>query len=576
MFLMKYKENRKLFVFWGLLCVLANFLCSFGLPYDGDQSYWAGWVQSIVDGGMGNFTGNYPPFYVLWLWVVAQIHSSFGLVIGKTFFMKVMCLWPIYFSHLFLVDFFCRLLEKFNYPQWKKHLLIGFVALNPALLLDGPIWGQVDILPVLFVILAVYCISFRRTVIWASMFFVLSVLTKFQMIMFLPVFGGLFIRKWRVSWKGLPFAVLASALVFLPFIVSGNFVGVFSRAYLDATGYYPYSTFNAANLWYLLVGNAVSDTVPVFGIDAALFQPVWLGKILFVGVSIFAFVKSLLCKNLRTAFALCTLNSLAFFIVLPAMHERYLMYAVPVALCWLVLDLKRGGVLCTLVTFAAAENIALINSFHGPKVWNILSFVASSVLLVMLFVLAFPKKASKLVQWIQGLRLPIFVPYALLGAALVIEGAVIYSHSKPVVVKKEDNIKLVTDLDLLEWKQGYDKPHFNKSVGDHVLSAGSRVYKNGIGTHAPSKFVYEIPENADSLLFGVAIDEECRERGEAVFIVSVDGVETWRSGVMKGGDNPVFASIPLNGAGRVELLTDPNGSDNCDHTDWLNAYVKLK
>ena len=56
-----------------------------------------------------------------------------------------------------------------------------------------------------------------------------------------------------------------------------------------------------------------------------LLKPVHLGKILFVIVSILVLVKSVLCRNIRTAFALCTLNALAFFMLLPQMHERYLL-----------------------------------------------------------------------------------------------------------------------------------------------------------------------------------------------------------------------------------------------------------
>ena len=579
-FLNKYAENKRLFVFWGLLCILANVLCTLGDPYDGDQGYWAGWIQQLADGGFEKFNGNYPPLYVLWLWVVAQIHSCLGLVIGKTFFLKVLCLWPVYFSHLFLVDFCCRLLEKFNYPEWKKHLLVGFVALNPALLLDGPIWGQIDILPVVFVILAIYCISFRRTIVWASLFFMLSILTKFQMIMFLPIFGGLFIKNWRTSWKGLPFAVLGTLIVFLPFIVMGGFTGAFSRAYLQATDYYPYSTFNAMNMWYLVAGNTVRDTVHIFGIDGGslgfLFEPKWLGKILFVVISIFVFVKSLLCKNLRTAFALCTLNALAFFVVLPSMHERYLMYAIVIALCWLVLDMKKSGPLCLLVTLAAAKNIAFINAFHGAPVWTIVSWVTTLSLLLMLLEIAIPKRMSAFVRLVQRANLPAYVPYAVLGAVLVIQSVVTCCQNRPVIVEKTDKVKFIDELILIDWNQGFGKPHFNKSVDDRVLSVANRTYKNGIGTHAPSNFVYDLPQDADSLFFGVAIDGECQNKGEVVFAVKVDGRNVWRSGIVKGGDKPEFSSVSVNGASRVELLTDPHGSDMCDHADWLNTYVKLQ
>ena len=303
----KYRNNLKLFIFWGVICLLANVVCTASTPYDGDQSFWVGWVQQLIDGGFGGFKGNYPPLYVFWLWVVAQIHAVLNFAVDKTFFLKFICLWPVFFSHLFFVDFLCRITEKFNYPDWKKHLLIAFVALNPAILINGPVWGQVDLLPVVLAVLAIYCISRPRYIFLASMLYLLALLAKFQMIAFLPIFGGLFIRNWRTSWKGLPLAVVGAAVVLLPFAIGGNLLPMLSRAYVQTTSQYPYATMNATNLWVLLVGNAAPDNVPIWGVSADglgfLLKPAILGKILFVIVSVFVLIKSILCKNIRTAFA---------------------------------------------------------------------------------------------------------------------------------------------------------------------------------------------------------------------------------------------------------------------------------
>jgi len=32
----------------------------------------------------------------------------------------------------------------------------------------------------------------------------------------------------------------------------------------------------------------------------------------------------------------------------------------------------------------------------------------------------------------------------------------------------------------------------------------------------------------------------------------------------------------VQNASQVELVTDPDGMNNCDHTDWLLPYIKLK
>ena len=51
----KYRNNLKLFIFWGVICLLANVVCTASTPYDGDQSFWVGWVQQLIDGGFGGF-----------------------------------------------------------------------------------------------------------------------------------------------------------------------------------------------------------------------------------------------------------------------------------------------------------------------------------------------------------------------------------------------------------------------------------------------------------------------------------------------------------------------------------------
>jgi Gpi18-like mannosyltransferase len=576
----KYAKDAKFFLLWGSLCVLANILLTFGNSYDGDQSFWVGWVQQLMDGGFGNFKGNYPPLYVFWLWVVAQVHTIFGIAVGKTFLLKFICLWPVYFSHLFLVDWLCRFTGKFGGPQWRRHLLIGFVALNPAILLNGPIWGQVDMLPVLLAMLSIYCISRPGKIKYASMFFVLSVLTKFQMIMFLPVFGGLFLRHWRISWKGLPFALLGAVVVLLPFAISGNLVRMLTNAYVQTSSQYPYATFNGANLWMLLAGNATPDNVPIWGVKdfglGFLLKPSVLGRVLFVAVSLLVLVKSLFCRSVRTAYALCTLNAVAFFVVLPGMHERYLLYAVPAALCWAVWDIRRGGIFCLLVTLVASMNVNFINTFKGHYAWVVASSIGCIALVAMIVVIAFPKISSKAVSAVSRVTLPFYAVYIALLVILLVECGDLLYQNRPVKPPLDDKNVLLTSLPVVREYQGYKMPRINESVDGRLLTSGDRLYKNGIGTHAPSQIAYELPENADTLYLGAGIDDEVYDRGQARFSVKLDGVIVWESPTLRGRDNPVFTTIPVRGGRHLELLTDPDGDDNSDHADWLNAYLKLR
>lgn len=579
---MRKSSNLKTFVFWGLICVVANLFCTLSAPYDGDQSFWVGWVQSIKDAGLANFRGNYPPLYVFWLWVVAQIHFIFGIVVAKTFLLKFLCLWPVYFAHLFLVDFSARLVDRYNLSRWQQNLVLAFVALNPAILLGGPMWGQVDLVPVVLALASLYCIYFRRTTMLAAPLYVLSLLAKFQMILFLPIFGGLFIKNWRRSWKGLPFAVVAVLLVFLPFIIGGTLSGMLSRAYIDTTSQYPYATYNAANLWMLTVGNVSPDATPFFGLskEGPLFWlcPSIVGKGLFILFSIFTLVASIRSKSLRRVFELATWNAAAFFVLLPGMHERYILYAIPVAVIWFVLDWKKSIVWVMLLTAVASCNVSILcDGFHGGDAWTWLSALSVTTMVFGAFYLFLPKVFAKCTAFVARLRIPRFVPYAFLGVCLLVDGAYHVNSLRPVKVELGEHELVLSGMNMHSFNQGYKTPMMNKSVEGATLSACGRQYKYGIGTHAPSKIYYELPENADTLNVGVAIDDEVFDNGDVMFRIYGDGKILWQSSPVIGrAKDVVWARVSVAGVKQLRLETDPHGPDSYDHADWLSPTVTLK
>ena len=62
MIMYRYAKDVKVFLLWGTLCILANLICTLGSAYDGDQSFWVGWVQQLIDNpwllGSPTFGGN--------------------------------------------------------------------------------------------------------------------------------------------------------------------------------------------------------------------------------------------------------------------------------------------------------------------------------------------------------------------------------------------------------------------------------------------------------------------------------------------------------------------------------------
>jgi hypothetical protein len=238
--------------------------------------------------------------------------------------------------------------------------------------------------------------------------------------------------------------------------------------------------------------------------------------------------------------------------------------------------MRRGGIPCLLITLVSALNVNMINSFRGSDVWMFISVMACIALVLSIFVIALPQITSKIVCAFGRLTLPSWVPYTLLGAIVLIEGGCFAYRSRPVLPPVGENIVLLTDLKWVNTEQSYKNPKINKSVDDHQLISGNRIYKYGIGAHAASDIVMELPQNADTLFVVAGIDAECYDEGSAYFIIKVDNKPVWRSSLLRGRGVTETAEIPLQDAGQLELVTDPNGSNSCDHTDWLNGYIKLK
>lgn len=577
---MKKTDATKLFLIWGTLCLLANILCTNASAFGGDQGYWADWIQKLANGGIENFNGNYPPLYVFWLWVVSKVYVLANIPIDKTFMLKFLCLWPIYFAHLGLVDFTSRLAARTKLAPHKIHLILALVAFNPAFLLDGPMWGQVDLFPCIFGVAALYCINFKRKIKYAAMFFALALLAKFQMILLLPIFGGLFLRQYRISWKGLPCMAIAIGLVFLPFIVGGNLGGMLSNAYINTTSQYPFSTYNAANLWMFLAGNLSSDATPLFDLPNSgiwfLLSPSWLGKILFVIVSAYILKCALFCKSLRRTFELATWEAFAFFLLLPGMHERYLLYAIPFALVWLVLDTKKAWFWATAITVLCSMNINIINSFKGADLWPWVSGLAVIVFVAGIVHNFAPRFFPFVASSFEKLKLPRFVPYVILSVFLVVELACEIKEAMPVDIELKDNQMYLTNLPIDHYTQEYGSPRINRTVEGKTLTVKGRQYEKGIGSHAKSMLYFNLPENAESLDFFAAVDDEVSGGGSVKFRVSSEGKVLWSSGVVQGNHTPVQGKVDVSGLRTICLEIDSNGDNAYDHADWLNLILTLK
>jgi dolichyl-phosphate-mannose-protein mannosyltransferase len=227
---------------------------------------------------------------------------------------------------------------------------------NPAVLLAGPVWGQVDAAGTLAYLLALLALAGRRFAL-AGAFAVIALLIKPQFgLVLLPV-AVLAILHWRATGdRSLALrAVLGGAaaylVVALPLRMDPiSYVGMV----IDAGNFKEMSSANAANIWGLFQGYKVPDGGLVYvG-----------GVLLLLGLTA-ALLPLLRRQDLPTILAVGAFVIFAFYFLPTRVHERYLFPAMAVlaplaAANWRVLV----AYLILTAGFAASMLYALVDTTH--------------------------------------------------------------------------------------------------------------------------------------------------------------------------------------------------------------------
>ena len=192
---------------------------------------------------------------------------------------------------------------------------------NPAVLLAGPVWGQVDAAGTLVLLLALLALAAGRFG-WAGTLAMVAGMVKPQFgLVVLPV-AAVAILRWRREGSRQPVeraligAVVGYLVVALPLRLDPV---TFVRQIIDSGGYKVASSVNAANLWGLLQGYGTPD-----------------GSLLYVGAGLLliGLAASLLPlrrhRDLWTILAVGLFVCFAFFFLPTRVHERYLFPAMAV------------------------------------------------------------------------------------------------------------------------------------------------------------------------------------------------------------------------------------------------------
>ena len=133
-----------------------------------------------------------------------------------------------------------------------------------------------------------------------------------------------------------------------------------------------------------------------------------------------------------------------------------------------------------------------------------------------------------------------------------------------------DGIYLSDVVDYDSITTGWKTPGKNVSCEGAQISIGGVKYEKGIGLHANSEIVYNTDKKYSRISGVAGIDNEV-SGGNALFQIYADNKLIYER-ELSGGQADAF-DLSISGVEKLRLVTDANGNNSQDHTDW--ADVKL-
>ncbi|MDR3085892.1 MAG: phospholipid carrier-dependent glycosyltransferase [Christensenellaceae bacterium] len=315
-----------------ILALMLRLLLSVKIEgYGVDYGCFTAWAARMADvGPLGfyaeDYFADYPPGYFYILWPIGLLRDFFALS-QESLALKLLIKLPAVLADLCAAYLIYAMLRKRAGEGAAAFAALGYAFL-PAIWLDSAMWGQIDGILSLLLLLSLYFYD-REKPLPGSLLYGLAVLFKPQALMFgvipLFVFALRIMNDKKQGFKELGACALSALALILalsfPFVLRVGGYQYLLQLYLNTLGSYAYATVNAMNLFGLLGGN---------WIDQALASPLglsWqaLGLLsmgLSVAFSLFLFFKGREKRAIPLA-AACLL--LGVFVLGVRMHERYML-----------------------------------------------------------------------------------------------------------------------------------------------------------------------------------------------------------------------------------------------------------
>ncbi len=142
-------------------------------------------------------------------------------------------------------------------------------------------------------------------------------------------------------------------------------------------------------------------------------------------------------------------------------------------------------------------------------------------------------------------------------------------------------IECIPFVDLVYEQIPQYTPRLNRSYGKSRIQIGKTIYATGVGFHAISTIPLWLDQNAKRLRFFFGSDHSSLTHGFGIGSVECtvmgDGIELWRSGVKRTGDEAALCDIDVSTVHYLEfIIGDAGDGPAFDHASLANGYFEMK
>lgn len=302
-----------------LFAAVIYLICAAKYPgHKTDINCFSAWADMIFKGGIRNFYTSeafhdYPPGYMYVLYFIGSLKKLFAL--SRTSYVLIKM--PALICNL-MTGYLIYKIAGRKFDNKISAVISGLYLLNPAVISNSALWGQVDSVYTLAAAAMIYLVSEKKMIV-SYFVFAICIFIKPQALIFTPVLilgiiENLFLNDFDINkvLKNLAWGIGAIAMLVvlsLPFGL-GNVVDQYVKTISEQ---YPYLTINAFNIWGALGKNWTALSTFTFAVGCIFIAAI-------TAYSAYVFLKS---KSRSKYYFAGALLSFMTYMLSVKMHDRY-------------------------------------------------------------------------------------------------------------------------------------------------------------------------------------------------------------------------------------------------------------